>query len=111
MRRENEDKMSEAKRRPRERQKGPLWAEVWRRPARPPSARPRRLRSRRYRKLKRHMQLASPSQGRPRARPPAALPRDNEPLSRDSGRRWADVARSRKTGRGQAAVLLTCWKG
>lgn len=39
-----------------------------------------------------------PGHGRPKASPPAALPRDNEPLSRDSDRRWADVARSRKTG-------------
>lgn len=36
------------------------------------SHRPRRLRSRRYRQLKRHMQLLFPGQGRPRARGPGA---------------------------------------
>lgn len=54
---------------------------------------PRRLRSRHYRQLKRHMQLLFPGQGRLKARLPAAVPRDNMPLSRDSGRRWAAVAR------------------
>ena len=90
----------------------PMWAGVWRRPARPPSAGQhlsfhklstsfseterhegllprrshslRRLRSRHYHQLKRHMRFLFPSQSRPRARLPAAVPRDNKPLSRDS---------------------------
>lgn len=102
---------------------GPMWAGMWRRPARPPSAGqhlsfphalyellgsgrskrgrypggPRRhLRSRHYRQLKRHMQLLFSGPGQLRARLPAAVPRDNKPLSRDSGRRWVAVARSLK---------------
>lgn len=58
----------------------------------------RRLRSRHYRQLKRHMQLLFPGYGRPRARLPAAVPRDNKSFSRDSGCRWAAVARSPKAG-------------
>lgn len=58
----------------------------------------RRLRSRHYCQLKRHMQLLFSGSGHPRARLPAALPRDNEPLSRDSGPRWVAVARSLKGG-------------
>lgn len=56
----------------------------------------RHLRSRHYRQLKRHMQLLSCGPGQLRARLPAAVPRDNKPLSRDSDRRWVAVARSLK---------------
>lgn len=73
-------------------------------PRRSHSRRRRRLRARHYRQLKRHMQLLFSGPGHPRVRLPAALPRDNQPGSRDSGRRGVAVARSLKGGEGLGSM-------
>lgn len=80
-------------------------------PRRSHSHRRRRLRSRHYRQLKRHMQLLFSGPGHPRARLPAAIPRDYKPVSRDSGRRWVAVARRLKGGETSGSMRVSLGGG